>query len=153
MADTYTQITIHVIFAVKGRDNFIRPAFKDEVYKYISGIIRNKGQKLLCINGVPDHIHLLTGLEPSMALSDLIRDVKANSSRFINEKRWMPLKFEWQRGFGAFSYSRSQRPVVIRYIENQEQHHTRRTFREEYLELLQRFEVEYEEKYLFEFYD
>ena len=153
MANTYTQITIHIVFAVQRRENFIRPAFKDEVFKYITGIISHKQQKLLCINGMPDHVHILIGLEPTMALSDLVRDIKANSSRFINEQQWLRWKFEWQSGFGAFSYSRSQRPAVIRYIENQEQHHARRSFREEYLEMLKKFEVEYNGKYVFEFYD
>ncbi len=153
MANTYTQITIHVVFAVKGRENFIKPAFKDEVFKYIAGIISNKQQKLLCINGMPDHVHALIGLEPDMTLSDLVRDIKANSSRFINEKRWLRWNFEWQKGFGAFSYSRSQRPNVIRYIEHQEQHHATRSFREEYLEMLRKFEVEFDRKYVFEFYD
>jgi len=152
MANTYTQITIHIIFAVKGRENFIKSAFKEEFFKYISGIVRKKRQKLLCINGMSDHIHILIGLEPSMALSDLVRDLKANSSRWINEKRLLPWKFEWQEGFGAFSYSRSQRSIVIKYIENQEYHHAKRSFREEYLEMLKKFEVEYNQKYVFEFY-
>ncbi len=152
MANTYTQITIHVVFAVKGRGNFIKSTFKDELFKYISGIVGSKNQKLLCINGMPDHVHILIGLEPAMALSDLIRDVKANSSRWINEKRLLPGKFEWQSGFSAFSHSRSQRPTVIKYIENQEHHHAKRSFRDEYLEMLRKFEVEYNEKYVFEFY-
>ncbi len=152
MANTYAQITIQIIFAVKGRENFIKPAFKEDLFKYITGIVRNKRQKLLCINGMPDHLHILIGLEPSMALSDLVRDVKANSSRWINEQRLLPWKFEWQEGFGAFSYSRSQRSVVIRYIENQEHHHAKRSFREEYLEMLKKFEVEYNHKYVFEFF-
>jgi len=152
MANTYTQITIQFIFAVKGRENFIKSAFKDELFKYIAGIIRNKQHKLLCINSMPDHLHILIGYEPTMALSDLVRDIKANSSRWMNERRWLPWKFGWQSGFGAFSYSRSQRPQVIRYIENQEQHHSKRSFREEYLEMLRKFEVEYNEKYVFKFY-
>lgn len=153
MANTYTQITIQIVFAVKGRENFIKPVFKDELFKYMAGIFRNKRQKLLCINGMPDHVHILIGLEPTMALSDLMRDVKANSSRFVNEQRWLPWRFEWQNGFGAFSYSRSQRPAVIRYIEQQERHHAKRSFQDEYLEMLKKFEVEYDAKYVFEFYD
>jgi len=152
MANTYTQITIQIIFAVKGRENFIKPVFKEDIFKYIAGIIRNKRQKLLCINGMPDHLHILIGLEPSMALSDLVRDIKANSSRWVNEQRLLPWKFEWQEGFGVFSYSRSQRSAVIRYIENQEHHHAKRSFREEYLEMLKKFEVEYNQKYVFEFF-
>jgi len=153
MANTYTQITIHIVFAVKKRENIIKKSFREELYKYITGIIQNKSQKLLAINGVADHIHILVGLEPSMALSDLVRDIKNNSSKFINEKRFVAGKFQWQEGFGAFSYSRSQRQKVIAYIESQEEHHKRTTFREEYLKILQKFDIEYNEKYVFEFYD
>ena len=153
MANTYTQITIHIVFAVKNRENIIRKSYREELYKYITGIIKNKDQKLLSINGVADHIHILVGLTPSMAISDLVRDIKNNSSRYINEKRWIPGKFQWQEGFGAFSYSRSQRPEVIAYIENQENHHKRTTFREEYLKILKKFDVEFDDKYVFEFYD
>ena len=150
MADTYTQIYLHVVFAVKGRLNLIDKSHKDELYKYITGIITNAGQKLIAINGMPDHVHLLIGLKPSMNLSDLIRDVKANSSRFINEKRWVLGKFEWQHGFGAFSYSHSQLNVIIAYIQNQEDHHRTQTFREEYIQLLERFEIDFKSKYIFD---
>jgi len=105
MADTYSQIYIHIVFAVKGRDNLISGKWKDELYKYITGIITNEGQKLLAINGMPDHVHILIGLKPTMALSNIVRDIKANSSKFINEQRFIAGKFEWQQGFGAFSYS------------------------------------------------
>lgn len=153
MANTYTQIYIHVVFAVQGRQGLIPKAHKEELHKYIVGIIRNKNQKLIAINSMPDHVHLLIGLSPNMALSDLIRDVKANSSRFINEKRWVRGKFNWQEGFGAFSYSRSQLNAVVNYIENQEKHHSIRPFREEYLEMLKRFDVEYDPKYVFDWLD
>ena len=153
MANTYSQITIHIVFAVKNRDNIIRKSYREELYKYITGIIKNKNQKLLSINGVSDHIHILIGLNPSMSISNIVRDIKNNSSKFINEKKWVLGKFQWQEGYGAFSYSRSQRPEIIAYIENQENHHKRTTFKEEYLKNLKKFDVEFDDKYVFEFYD
>ncbi|MEP7150034.1 MAG: IS200/IS605 family transposase [Acidobacteriota bacterium] len=150
MANTYSQIHIQAVFAVKGRANLIQPQWKEELFKYITGIFRNQKQKLLAIGGVEDHIHLMFGLRPSLALSDLIRDVKANSSAFINEKRFVAGKFHWQEGFGAFSYSRSQIDTVVKYVLNQEKHHARRSFKDEYIGLLDRFEVEYEERFLFD---
>jgi len=150
MANTYSQIYIHIVFAVKGRDNLISPKRKDELYKYITGIISNEGQKLIAINGMPNHIHILIGIKPNKSLSDLVRDIKANSSRFINEQRWIAGKFEWQKGFGAFSYSQSQLNTVIKYIENQEVHHRRKTFKEEYIEFLEHFNVPFDSNYIFE---
>jgi putative transposase len=149
MANTYTQIYIHVIFAVTGRQNLIDEQHNEELQKYITGIISGQNQKLIAINNMPDHLHLLIGLKSDLSLSELIRDVKANSSRFINERRWCRGKFSWQEGFGAFSYSRSQLGDVIRYIEDQQRHHTTKTFRQEYVELLEKFEVEYDPKYIF----
>jgi putative transposase len=151
MANTYSQIHIQIVFAVQGRECLIPEKHKDEIYKYMSGIVRNQGQKLLAINGMPDHLHLLIGLRPDMALSDLVRDIKAGSSKFINEKRWLRGKFNWQEGFGAFSYGHSQLQSVIRYIENQEQHHSGKSFRNEYFSLLRKFDVAFEEKYVFRF--
>jgi REP element-mobilizing transposase RayT len=153
MADTYTKIYVHVIFTVQGRQNLISKQHKDELYKYITGIIQNKKQKVIAINGMPDHIHILIGIKPDIALSDLVRDVKANASSFINEKRWIMGKFNWQEGFGAFSYSHSQLDSVANYIRNQEKHHSRKTFREEYLELLKKFDVDYDPKYMFDWID
>jgi REP element-mobilizing transposase RayT len=121
------------------------------LYKYITGIVKNHGQKLIAINGVANHIHILLGIEPNMKISDIVRDIKANSSRFINEKRFVRGKFSWQEGFGAFSYSRSQIDSVVKYIQNQEKHHARQTFKSEYLNFLKKFEVDYDEKYLFNF--
>jgi REP element-mobilizing transposase RayT len=138
-----------VIFAVSGRQSLIDPKNNDELQKYIVGIVSGQNQKLIVINNMPDHLHLLVGLRPDLSLSELVRDVKANSSKFINQKRWCAGRFSWQEGFGAFSYSRSQLGTVIRYIENQQTHHTRRTFREEYVELLEKFKVEYDVKYVF----
>ena len=123
MANTYSQIYIQVIFAVQGRQNSLRSEHKEELHKFISGIITNKNQKLLRINSVPDHVHILLGLKPDIALSDLVRDIKANSSRFINTKGWVKGRFNWQEGFGAFSYSHSQLDRVINYIIRQEDHH------------------------------
>jgi putative transposase len=149
MANTYTQIYIHVVFAVEGRQNLIPPGHNDELQKYITGIVSSQKHKLIAINNMPDHLHLLAGLRPDAALSDLIRDVKAGSSKFINEKRWMMGRFSWQEGFGAFSYSRSQLGTVIRYIENQQKHHAKKSFRDEYVELLEKFGVEYDRRYIF----
>jgi REP element-mobilizing transposase RayT len=153
MANTYTQIYIHVIFAVQGRQSVISKGHREEVYKHITGVIKGERQKLLAINGMGDHIHILVGLRPDSALSDLVKEIKVASTNLINDKRWVRGRFSWQRGFGAFSYSRSQIPAVAAYIENQERHHSRRSFRAEYLDLLKKFEVEYDQKYLFKFID
>ena len=150
MANTYSQIYIQIVFTVKGRQNLITREHREELHKYITGIVRNRDQKMLSIFSMPDHTHLLVGLKPSIAVSDLVRDVKADSSNFINEKKWLRGKFNWQEGFGAFSYSRSQLDNVIKYILNQEKHHKKKTFREEYVGFLKKFEIDYDEKYLFE---
>jgi REP element-mobilizing transposase RayT len=149
MANTYTQIYIHIVFAVEGRQNLIQPEHNDELQKYITGIVSGQKQKLIAINNMPDHLHLLIGLKPDLSLSDLVRDVKAGSSKFINEKHWVIGRFAWQEGFGVFSYSRSQLSTVIRYIENQQQHHAKKSFREEYVELLEKFSVDYDQRYIF----
>ncbi len=151
MANTYSQILIHVVFTVKGRANLIDKKWRTDLHKYISGIITSKGQKSIIVNGVGDHIHCFIGLKPSMCLSDLIRDVKNNSSKFINENHLVKGKFQWQEGFGAFSYATSQVKNVYNYILNQEEHHKKSTFKEEYLDLLETYEVEYEDDYLFSF--
>ena len=150
MANTYTQIYLHVVFAVQHRQNLINKEKKEELHKYIAGIIRNKNQKLIAINSMPDHVHIFIGMKPSIALSDLVRDIKNNSSTFINEKKWVMGKFNWQKGFGAFSYGHSQIDTVVKYIQNKESHHAKKTFKEEYLEILKKFDVEYDEKYLFD---
>jgi REP-associated tyrosine transposase len=135
---------------VQGRQNLLRKEHKEELHKYVTGIVRNQKQKLIAISSMPDHMHILIGLRPSLALSDLIAKVKANSSLFINEKKWVRGRFNWQEGFGAFSYGHSQLNAVIRYIQDQEDHHSRRTFKQKYLELLKKFSVEYDEKYVFD---
>jgi putative transposase len=150
MANTYTQIYIQVVFAVLGRESLVSKEHKEELHKFISGIVRNDGQKLIAINSMPDHIHILIGQKPDVALSELVRDIKANSARFINEKRWLKGKFHWQEGFGAFSYSHSQLGAVTSYIQNQEKHHSKKTFRDEYLEMLRKFDVAFDEKYTFD---
>ena len=149
MSNTYTQIYIHIVFAVKGRRNLIPKEYKTELHGYIMGIIKNKKQTVIQINSMPDHIHILVGITPDTTVSGLVRDIKANSSKFINQKRWVIGRFEWQVGFGAFSYSRSQLDDLVKYIKNQEKHHMRKTFREEYLEILKRFNVNYDERYIF----
>ncbi|MCW2121104.1 IS200/IS605 family transposase [Flavobacterium sp. 7A] len=150
MANTYTQLYIQIVFAVKGRQNLVSSIWKDELYKYITGIATNEGQKLIAINGMPDHIHILIGLKPDKSLSDLVRAIKANSSRFINEKGWINGKFEWQTGFGAFSYSHSQLTNVINYIQKQEEHHKKKTFKEEYIDFLQAFNVDFKNEFIFD---
>ena len=153
MAGTYTQIYLHIVFAVKGRQCLLHEKWRGEVFKYISGIIKQKGQKAIIVNGVADHIHCFLGLKPSMLIADLVRDIKNNSSRFINEKGWAQGKFQWQEGYGAFSYGHSQLQLVYRYILKQEEHHRKKTFREEYLDLLEKFEIGHNNKYLFDWID
>jgi len=150
MANTYSQIYIHIVFSVKGRQNLILKSFREELHKYITGIVQNRDQKMLAVYCMPDHTHILIGLRPSISISDLVRDIKASSSKFINDKKMVRGKFNWQEGFGVFSYSRSQVNNVIRYILKQEEHHKKKTFKEEYIDLLKKFEIEYDEKYLFE---
>ena len=153
MAGTFSQVYIQYVFAVKGRENLIRTIFEAEVYKYIAGIIYGKDQKPLAVNGMPDHVHVLVGLKPAMRISDLVRDIKNNSSNFINERGWLKQKFSWQEGYGVFSYSESNYGKVIDYIKNQKQHHQKRNFRQEYMLLLKKFNIHFDEKYLFDFYE
>ncbi len=153
MSGTYTNLYIQIIFAVKGRENLIADTWRDELNKYIAGIIKGKGQKSIIVNGVADHIHAFVGLKPSMSISDLVRDIKNNSSNFVNENKFSKRKFQWQEGYGAFSYSHSQINSVYNYILDQEKHHRKKSFKEEYIEFLKKFEIEYDEKYLFEWYD
>jgi len=150
MAGTYSQIYVQIVFAVKGRDNVIRKDWQDDLYKYIAGIIKGKDQKPIIVNGAADHVHIFVGLRPSMSISDLVRDIKSNSSNFINDKKWVSGKFSWQEGYGAFSYGQSQVDAVYQYILNQEEHHRKHTFKEEYHEFLRKFQIEFDEKYLFD---
>lgn len=152
MPNTYTQLYIQIVFAVKGRQSLIPKNNKDRLEKYITGIVQNKKCKMLAISCMPDHTHLFIGLHPEITISDLVRDVKSNSSSFINDEKIVAHKFSWQSGFGAFSYAQSQIDSVVKYVLNQEEHHKKKTFKEEYLEFLKKFEIEFNEEYLFEFY-
>ncbi len=153
MPGTFHQLYIQVVFAVQGRENLISNKWNKELHKYIAGIIKGKEQKSIIVNGMSDHIHAFIGLRPAMAISDLVRDIKNNSSNFINDHKWVKGKFSWQEGYGAFSYSHSHIGNVYQYILNQENHHKKKTFKQGYLEFLKKFEVNYNEKYLFEWYD
>lgn len=149
-AGSYSQIYIQTVFAVKSRESMIMPAWEERLYQYITGIVREKQQKMLAINGMPDHIHFVIGMKPSCCLSDLIREVKKASNEFVNENRLSKFKFAWQEGYGAFSYSHSQLDNVIAYVMNQKEHHKTKSFKEEYLEFLEKFNVEYKSEFLFE---
>jgi len=153
MSSTFSQIYIQVVFAVKSRQSLINSSWEEELYKYITGIVSNKGQKLIAINGVSDHIHILIGLKPACRLSDLVREIKKSSNSFINEKKFSKYKFEWQEGYGAFSYSHSALDNVIAYINNQKEHHRKKTFKEEYVDFLKKFQVDYKDEYLFNWID
>lgn len=150
MSNTFSQIYIQLVFAVKGRENLISSAWEKELFKYITGIVRNKDQKMLAINGVADHIHILIGMKPTCCLSDLVREIKKSSNEFINERKFLNHKFYWQEGYGAFSYSHSALGNVINYINNQKEHHENRTFRDEYTEFLKEYKVDYKDEYLFD---
>jgi putative transposase len=149
MADTYSQIYIQIVFAVQNCEASIQTSWEEELYKYITGVVQNKGQKMLAINGTSNHIHFLIGMKPTCCLSDLVREIKKSSNTFIKEKKFTPYSFQWQEGFGAFSYSHSQLTDVIQYIENQKEHHKKRTFKDEYLAFLKVFDIDFKDEYLF----
>lgn len=151
MPNTYTKIYIHAVFAVQNRVMLIRDDWKNDLYAYMGGIIKTNGHKPLAINGVADHIHAFIGMKPAQSLSDLMQDIKGSSSKWINDKRLVKGHFNWQEGYGAFSYAHSQIDIVIKYINNQQAHHKKKTFKEEYLEILDEYNIEYNEKYLFTF--
>jgi putative transposase len=153
MANTYTQLYIQIIFAVQGRENIIFAKHRDELEKYICGIINNKNSKPLAIYCNPDHTHVLVGLHPAISVSDLTRDIKSNSSTFISDKNWIKGKFFWQDGYGVFSYSKSQIDTVIKYILNQTNHHKKKSFKEEYLSILKKLDIQFTDQYLFEWYE
>ncbi len=153
MANTYTQLNIQLIFSVQGRDCILKNSFRKEVFKYISGILKENNQYPLAVNGYFDHIHAFFELNPKDSISDIARIVKSNSSKWINNNNFIGTKFHWQEGYGAFSYSRSQRDKVIKYIANQEQHHKKKSFKNEYHDFLKAFEIEYDEKYMFQWVD
>jgi putative transposase len=149
MANTYTQIHIQCVFAVKFRQYVIEPFWKERLNQYITGIVQNNGHKMISINSMPDHLHLFFGFRPNQSLSDLMKAVKGESSEWINKEKFSSSKFRWQEGYGAFSYSRSQIKPVALYIENQEQHHKKKTFLEEYTHMLKNFEVDFDDRYIF----
>ncbi len=149
MPNTYTKLYIQFVFVVKYRDNFIQKTWKDELYKYITGITQKNGHKVIAINGMPDHLHLFVRFNPNQSMSELMRDVKASSSKWINERNFAKRKFSWQEGFGAFSYHESLLGTVANYVANQEEHHRKRSFRQEYLDLLQEFDIDFNEAYIF----
>lgn len=148
MANTFTQIYLHLVFAVQNRLSLIQPAWRDELYKYITGITQNNGHKLIAINGTANHIHIAVGYKPHQLIPDLLQDIKGCSSKWINEKKFVMGKFNWQAGYGAFSFSHSHIDRIVKYINNQEQHHKKKTFRDEYIKLLEKYDVLYDEKYI-----
>jgi len=150
MANTYTKIYIHLIFAVQNREALISPEWESQLYKYITGIVQNKGQKMLAINGTQSHVHLFLGLQPDCVVSNLVREIKKSSNAFIKDKQFTRFRFHWQSGFGAFSYADSQIDSVVKYIMNQKEYHTKKTFKEEYIAFLDIFQVDYDPKYLYE---
>lgn len=153
MSGTFSQIYIQVVFAVKSRKALIESSWEERLYQYMTGIIRNKGQKLLAINGTANHIHILIGMKPSCCVSDLVREVKKASNEFVKENKFSKFKFGWQEGYGAFSYGHSQIDAVIKYVLNQKEHHKKQSFKEEYIQFLKKFNVEYNDKYLFDWID
>jgi REP element-mobilizing transposase RayT len=153
MANTYSQIYIQVVFAVQNRKSLISPDWETELYKYITGIVTHKDQKLIAINGMPDHVHIFLGMKPDCLLSNLVQEIKKSSNHFIKEKGFTPYKFDWQDGYGAFSYGHSQIDDVVKYILNQKEHHKKFSFKKEYLKLLELFQIPYKEQYLFEFFE
>lgn len=153
MANTYTQLRIQLVFAVKGREHMIPKQNREQVEKYMTTVVQDKKHKLLAIYCMPDHVHILIGLNPEQSISKLVSELKTGTTKFIKKQDWMPFDFSWQKGYGAFSYSKSQTDQVVKYILNQEVHHQNRTFKEEYLAILNRLDIDFEEQYVFEFYD
>lgn len=149
MSNTYTQVHIHAVFVVQNKECLISPKWEEELYRYIMGILKKNNHKPLVISGTSNHIHVLFGMRPSQSLSDLMQDIKGSSSKWINERKYVKGKFSWQEGFGAFSYSKSQLPVLIRYIENQKEHHKKKKFIDEYIDLLDSFGIEYDKRFVF----
>ncbi len=149
----FTQLYIQLVFAVKYRDRLLNDDIREKVFSYMSGIVTNSKHKSIIINGVSDHVHIFLGLNPNLSISDTVRDLKRSSSIFINENKWFKSKFQWQEGYGAFSYSKSQVDNVYNYIQKQEEHHKKTTFREEYIDFLKKFEIEYDKKFLFDFFN
>jgi REP element-mobilizing transposase RayT len=150
MANTYTQIYLQFVFAVSGRKCLLKDSFREELHKFITGVVEKRKQKLIAINSVSDHIHILVGFGTTITIADLLHDIKQSSSKLINKNQWTPERFSWQEGYGAFSYSRSHLDNVYHYIQNQQEHHRTKSFREEYIEFLDKFDVIYDSRYLFD---
>ena len=148
MANTYTQIYLHIVFAVQNRISLIQTEWKIELYKYIAGIVKNNGHKLIAINGIPNHLHIAVGYKPHQLIPDLLKDIKGYSSKWINNKNFVRGKFNWQESYGAFSFSHSHIDRVVKYINNQEQHHKKQSFQEEYIQLLKKYNIQFDEKYI-----
>jgi putative transposase len=153
MANTYTQTYFHLVFAVKNRDALIRKEWKDEMEMYITGIIQNHKHKLLAIGSMPDHTHIFVGYNVNQLIPDLVEEIKTSSNAWLRQKRYSRFKFEWQKGYGAFTHSHSQIDQVVKYIVNQQSHHCKKSFKEEYLEMLKKNDIRYNDNYLFDFYD
>ena len=153
MANTYSQIYLHFVFAVKHRQCLIERTNKEELHKYITGLVQNRKAKMLAVHCMPDHIHPFVGFDSSVLIADFVKEIKVEINEFINKKDWLRQKFSWQNGYGVFSYSRSQIGNVVSYIDNQEKHHTKNSFRQEYHTMLKKFHVSFEERYLFDFLD
>jgi putative transposase len=151
MANTFSQIYLQFVFAVQNRQNLIAKEYKEELHKYITALVQNRKAKMLAVNCMPDHTHLFVGFKPTVLISDFVKEIKVESNEFVNSKDWIKGKFSWQEGYGVFSYSHSQIDNVINYVLNQEKHHQKNTFKQEYLSLLQKFDIQFEEKYLFNF--
>lgn len=149
MANTYTQIHIQAVFAIQNRGSLIKECWEDELYKYITGIVHNHGHKILAINGMPDHVHVFFGMRPAQSLSELMQDIKGDSSKWVNRRGYSKRKFSWQEGYGAFSYSKSHIDNVIDYIKRQKEHHKKKSFIHEYYEFLEKFDVSYDDRYVF----
>ena len=151
MANTFSQIYLQFVFAVKHRQSLIAREYKEELHKYVTGLVQNRKAKMLAVHCMPDHIHLFVGFKPVVLISDFVKEIKVESNEFINNKNWIKGKFSWQEGYGAFSYSHSHIDAVVKYVLNQEKHHQKKTFKQEYHQLLEKFEIPFEEKYLFDF--
>lgn len=153
MANTYSQMNVHAVFSVKGRGNFISEKWSDELFKYVSGTLKETKNYSLAVGGYRDHVHVFFELHPTVSVSDVLKNIKSKSSKWINEKRLVDGHFQWQAGYGGFTYSRSQRNDVIQYIMNQKKHHSSKSFKDEYLDLLRKNEIKYDDAYVFEFYE
>ena len=151
MANTFSQIYLQFVFAVKQRQSLIPVKHKEELHRYITGLVQNRKAKMLAVHCMPDHTHLFVGFKPTILIADFIKEIKVESNEFINEKQWKTGKFSWQEGYGVFSYSHSQIDRVVKYVLDQDIHHQKKTFRQEYLELLAKFELSFEERFLFDF--